>query len=362
MRWLKASPTVSDSSERDVPTSGTSAPRRRAKVPGAKLADVLFRSLVLLSLGALALALWKADYLRVPRIVSPVDLLTSFAFLFAGLLAGTLTWQRALKAANCSLSILECLASTGLTVFAKYLPGKIWSVAGRAAYVARRTGHPISQLSYLCLKLTLLAIWCGLTLGTVGLVALQGVQVWGRVTAISWVLATAVIFSRPPQRVAMALGRWLLKWDTAVLSVDFNAALLVPWSLLGAILRSVGFLFLVRALVPGEIPWGVGFGLPLASALGMIVVVAPAGLGVREGILTAYLVLAGISTAEATTVAVAARLWFFIGEVFLFLIGVVAHTSRPHAAACDHADPSAFRQPDSDRLERIEAGQVSSAE
>jgi uncharacterized membrane protein YbhN (UPF0104 family) len=64
-----------------------------------------------------------------------------------------------------------------------------------------------------------------------------------------------------------------------------------------------------------------GLAFPLAATLGIIAVIAPGGLGAREGVLVAYLVLAGQSVADATTVAVAARLWFLAGELALFVIG-----------------------------------------
>jgi len=44
-------------------------------------------------------------------------------------------------------------------------------------------------------------------------------------------------------------------------------------------------------------------------------------LGAREGVLVAYLVLAGQTVADATTVAVVARLWFLAAELALFVIG-----------------------------------------
>jgi hypothetical protein len=38
-----------------------------------------------------------------------------------------------------------------------------------------------------------------------------------------------------------------------------------------------------------------------------------------------YLALAGLPVADATTVAVASRLWFIVGEVFIFIVGWITH-------------------------------------
>lgn len=52
------------------------------------------------------------------------------------------------------------------------------------------------------------------------------------------------------------------------------------------------------------------------------------GVGAREGIISGYLVLTGLTVAEATTVAVASRLWFFLGEVFIFTIGILLDSTK----------------------------------
>jgi uncharacterized membrane protein YbhN (UPF0104 family) len=53
----------------------------------------------------------------------------------------------------------------------------------------------------------------------------------------------------------------------------------------------------------------------------VLAIFAPGGLGAREGVLVAYLVMAGQPVADATSVAFAARLWFLVAELALFAIG-----------------------------------------
>jgi len=52
--------------------------------------------------------------------------------------------------------------------------------------------------------------------------------------------------------------------------------------------------------------------------------IAPGGLGVREGVMVGYLTLAGLPIAEAVTIAGASRLWFLVGEAFIFTVGWLA--------------------------------------
>jgi uncharacterized membrane protein YbhN (UPF0104 family) len=62
---------------------------------------------------------------------------------------------------------------------------------------------------------------------------------------------------------------------------------------------------------------------PLAINLGVLAIVVPGGLGVREGAMAAYLTLSDIEPAHGLALAVAARIWFFAGEVLAFLLGML---------------------------------------
>ena len=106
------------------------------------------------------------------------------------------------------------------------------------------------------------------------------------------------------------------------LSLQSTVAVL-PWFILTWLLWSIGFFLLVASLVPDKISPAVGLGFPLAGTLGIMAIIAPGGLGVREGVMVGYLNLAGLSLPEATTISITARLWFLIGEIFIFIVGII---------------------------------------
>ena len=57
-----------------------------------------------------------------------------------------------------------------------------------------------------------------------------------------------------------------------------------------------------------------------------IVTIDPAGgIGVREGLIASCLVMTGLSVTEAATISVASRLWFLIGEIFIFISGWIVN-------------------------------------
>ena len=99
----------------------------------------------------------------------------------------------------------------------------------------------------------------------------------------------------------------------------------MPWFVVYWALWSIGFCLLVASLINIDVSWSVGFGFPLAATLGIITFISPGGLGTREAIMVGYLTLAGVPLVDATSVAVASRLWFLGGEVFIFLVGWAVH-------------------------------------
>jgi len=63
---------------------------------------------------------------------------------------------------------------------------------------------------------------------------------------------------------------------------------------------------------------------PLANNIGIISSFAPGGLGVREGVMIGYLTIGGLSISAATGLSIAARLWFWMGELLVFIFGWIA--------------------------------------
>jgi uncharacterized membrane protein YbhN (UPF0104 family) len=220
------------------------------------------------------------------------------------------------------------LASVGVTIFAKYVPGKVWAVIGRAGYVGERTGYPLSRLSLSSLQAQLLMLWVGLPLGGLTF-AFASEPDWRRLALVSlalWGLLSAVLASDAAGRILTWLqGRLRLETDAVrpVLSLRRLTGAL-PWFLPGWAAWCAGFALLVTALTGAPPEWSDGLAFVLATTLGVMAVIAPGGLGVREGLLVALLVMLGHTLEVATTLAVVARLWFLAGEALMFAAGILA--------------------------------------
>ena len=282
-----------------------------------------FRYLLLASFAFLAIALYKADYLAIPRIHSAGALALSIVCLLAGSFADTFSWRSILSRSGFPAGRVECLAAVGLSSFAKYIPGKVWAAMGRAAYVSERRSYSLAHMTSVSFTWQLTVLWFGLVFGGVGLALLRASLVWGLIVIAMWAALTAIIFSNAAQAVAARVYRKLRSRPIEFPRTPPSAILAsAPWFLLLWLIYSGGFHLLVAGLSPASISPATGLGFPLALTAGLLAFIAPGGLGVREGVMVGYLVLAGLPVAEATAVSIAARLWFLLGEVITFLLGL----------------------------------------
>ena len=296
------------------------------------------RYLVYLSLLFVGVVLYRFDYLRVPSVASYGILALTLPLQLAGFACLVASWNVLLAKSGCPIRFGEGLAALGLSVLGNYVPGKVWLIVGRAGYVSNRRGYPLAKVSVLSLHAQLVSLWAGLLLGSLGAFAVGGVRVWGPLILLLWLGLTLTIFSRGVHAlVARFLGRVLGRHVSIPLLSPPATALAAVWALLAWLCWSLAFyLFLLSLGLAGVSPSD-GLAFPLAASLGVLAIIAPGGLGAREGVLVAYLVLAGHSAADATTVAVAARLWFLAGELTLFLVGWITDRRIGAPAAPDRA-------------------------
>jgi len=281
---------------------------------------------VYLSVACLVVFLYQNHYLRIPIIQHAEYLIASILFLFAGFLSNAFCWKKYLSKAGYPVNFKQSVSASGLSVFGKYIPGKVWTIVGRAVYLAERTPYSWKELSSLSLNAQFLSLWAGLTVGIAGLFILKKGHVWGWPIFLLWLLLSGIVFSPIVHRTTEKIIRFFIKRKIVLPSPSgWSAVSLLPWFVLDWFLWGVGFYLFVWSLSDIAPDFSVVFGFAHAATLGILSVFAPGGLGVREGILVGYLGFSGISILDATTISVSARLWFLEGELFLFLLGWIFH-------------------------------------
>lgn len=284
-----------------------------------------YKYLVYASLLFLIYALYKADYLTVPRIYSYPALCSALFFLCIGMLCDALAWHTILRTHNIPVHISESIASKGLSVFAKFIPGKVWVVVGPAKYISEKTDTSLGTVSKISLDAQFILLWTGLSLGAVGMFCVNGMHKWGWLVLLAWCGLTTVIFVPLLHTLAEHAFSYILKRKITIPRLHpFSIIKILPPFIFFWLFLSFGFYFLMYSTGIKECSIMTGLAFPLAASLGIIAIIAPGGIGAREAVLAGYLVLAGVDLKDATSVAVVARVWFLIGEIFIFIIGILA--------------------------------------
>ena len=259
--------------------------------------------------------------------VAPMWLLSS---LVTGLLSlgGIATvWGMALKIVGIPVPVRTALRWFFVGELGKYVPGGIWAVVGRAeisvrggagrtqAYAAVALSLSLTYLAGAVVALALLPshgqalsgeFW---PLWLVLFVAVGVVGVHPRVMRMGFVLSgrlfrRSIPFEPPPWRVSLQMIMMLLPcWVGIGLSV---------WMVAQGLGAEVELLEIIFA---GVLAWVMGF----------LVVPAPSGLGVREGV---FILAAGsLSSGVAAAVAVLARVVFVIADLMGAALAVIIDRS-----------------------------------
>lgn len=281
----------------------------------------LFRA-VRLSLGDLR-ALEEAKWTpRAPVLALSIVLLLAAFSYHVGL------WVRLLRQRGVgSLALLRAVRIFFVAQLGRYVPGKVWQIAG-LAYLTAREGLPAAPAAFVAV---LSQVWTLAGAGLIGALYLgfgpPGRWLWSAVSAAVVLAGTLLLLgnrtlnarlmaivtrraksppsSPPPPSPAQPLKAgpgttlaWLGLYALAWLA--YGAAFCALWA---------AFRPLPAELVPLA-----ATAFPAAYLIGYLAFFAPAGIGVREGALAA-LTAPVLGAADATGLALIARLWITVTEL-----------------------------------------------
>lgn len=292
----------------------------------------LFRALRV-SAGDLAALEWSRWAPRAwPLVASVVVLLATFLYL-VGL------WARLVRRlGGGELAFGRAVRVFFLSLLARYVPGKIWQIAG-LAYLAGREGiapgpAAFSAVVAQAFSLGAAAVAGGLYLALGPLPSRGGALLaltvaLGVLLLLAWPRLYGVILARVGRTRDPSAARPAAAPCVAPGGLPFSLRWLglnlVAWAGYGLAFCLLWAAF--RPLPASEIGLA-ATAFPAAYLLGYAAFFAPAGLGVREGALAA-LTTPALGAADATALAVIARVWMTATELLpLAWMGWVAARSR----------------------------------
>ena len=279
--------------------------------------------LVYISVAFLIWYLWKADFLHIPKVKNYGLLLLSLVFLLGGYITKSKAWQVGLKAKGLDVSLRNSISSTGLAELGKYIPGKLWVILGRAGYISGHYNISTQRASGVSLVVQFITIWSGILVALAGIIFIRVPAGWIIALAAGWVFLSLILFLKPLHNLIKNLLERLFKKEFNLPFINLQEVKpYLHWYFIDWLVRMTGFYLLLWAVLGYAPSAAIAAGFPLAITLGILAVIAPGGLGVREGILVVWLQAAGFDLATATSLSVTTRIWTLLGDVGIFGIGV----------------------------------------
>jgi glycosyltransferase 2 family protein len=299
-----------------------------------KAGAVVFVGAAFLFLG-IALAGQREELLAHGWRFRPLPLVASLLVLIAALAASAGIWRATLRHLGADVPLPVLLRIWFLSSLGRYIPGKVWQFVGVAELSRVATIPVIAAVTSLVLYMGLivLAAWIiGIYLLPPALLGPLGAVVWP-----ARLLTPLLLVSLHPSLLGPLVG-WtarLTRQPLTIWSASWGSAL---WLLLLALLQwaafGVAFSLFVASLTPiglADVP-ALTAAFALSFLAGYLVIIAPAGLGAKEGALA--LLLAGSATVSgvAILVAIGARVWLIVGEVLPALVLLRGTGARTEAA------------------------------
>jgi len=259
--------------------------------------------------------------------VSWLYLVLSFALLFICLFILALAWYGLLRTMGGRLPLLMALRFYGLTLLPRYAPGMVWGYAGRILLCEREgvprrlsTSSAVAEVGLIVGSGVIVATMKYLTVGWIALVGAPGVGL-----LIGLLLAWL-----------MHLRRWVTRLVGVATWYGWTLAYIGFWLLYGAsswlivlsVAPGIEFSHAPDVIVSATVAWLAGF----------LVIFAPTGLGVREGVFALTLTPI-VGPARSVFVPLMARLVGMSSEAAFFFLCAVLHSSHSSNDETDSMRP-----------------------
>lgn len=251
--------------------------------------------------------------------------LFSMLFYFVYKLTLASLWHYITKINGCAISYDNAVTGYLYSILGKYIPGKVFMLAARLTYYKEECA-PLSRVTVCFFIENVCTLLGAVMLFIVSLLFFPN-ELLSDYQWITILLIAAFFIAIHPRVINLILkpiGRLLKK----PLEIPMKYSQMIKVVLLfiaNWLIVGVGFYILTKSICPSvELNqllfcagvWGV------SAIMGILAVFAPSGLGVREGIITAGLMLI-MPQNEAVVISVLSRLWQTIPELVLVLAAFV---------------------------------------
>jgi len=254
-----------------------------------------------------------------------IEMIASMLILYVFFWLRAYTWHKYLRSTGYTIGFSQACASLFVTVLTKYVPGKVWPLLSAAAYVTSpetRFRDSLASVGWYQLAIVV----SGIGIGSIGLLAIANQPVGMYAIPIVILLILSIIVDRRlyvtqvVEKLAARIGVTIShgQWSNTSLACHCMLHWLVMAGAYWLLFRSVGL----------RIDPAVVLSQAMANVVGILVPVAPAGLGVREAAGAGYLAAHTLDAGAALLYATLARIWSFVVELAVFGTGLALHRAN----------------------------------
>ena len=288
-----------------------------------KLAGILFVAAIIFYLGYKLYNSWNEipfEQIQVNYYWACI----SFLGLAASFVCTIIGWQRILSSLNQQIGFKKSWWVITGSYLAKYIPGHVWVIGGRM-YLCKKEGIS-EKISGTGVILEMIAVLLGALLVFILsflFLVRHGLPEWIWYLVIPVPFAAVLFFSPILPKILKLAADKILKKD---LKLDIQKKYLLEslaLFVLSSILQGLSFFFLIKSVYPmsyAYIPDIIGI-YNGSWAIGFLSFIAPAGLGIREGVLTLFL-NHYMPLPMAIIIAALTRLWITVFEIIMALVGL----------------------------------------
>jgi glycosyltransferase 2 family protein len=255
----------------------------------------------------------------------------AFLLICGGYFVNTRAWQLLINhyATGRRMTFSESVAIVNTSQLTKYLPGKVWSVALQVWWMGERGfSRP------LVFFVNLIAIFSSLLATSLAGLVLFAVTNEHMSSSLSLLILICgitayglfVVFHAPTIRLCVRLVNKIFKKDIGVFSMAFRRILEAQLLYLaGAALFAAGMYFVCLGLGMANNPYVIFTilgAILISDVIGFIVLVAPGGIGVREGVM--YVILEKVSVVSfALVIPIATRIITMLADLVIGMAGLI---------------------------------------
>ncbi len=254
----------------------------------------------------------------------PFSLLLSFVFLFIYFLMLALGWRNIVKELGGTIQFPKAFWIISTSQIAKYVPGGIWYTLGRVFLC--KTEKIRGEIIVLSVILeTCILMLTNLVLFLISLIFFRDAAVLHPLLSVVFIVVLLIILYPPLLNWLLNVALKIMKRPLIKLEIKYLHMLRLCVYFFGVWLAQIiGFFLLINSIYPMSASqiFSLAAAYTLSWITGFIVLFAPGGLGVREGMMS-LLLSSQLPLPLAIAMSFIARVWIIVFEVIMFFLGLL---------------------------------------